>query len=213
MSDIAFFVPRKQGEFVLVEKKSRFIGSVWKISSEEEGKALLEMTRKQYHDASHHCWCYRMDEMLQRYSDDGEPQGTAGLPMLRVFEMEKVREVCCVVTRYFGGTELGTGGLARAYSQCAKGALDSAGLSYYEILREISVILSYGLLETVEKVVAIHGGVVLHKEFGADVELMAHLPLHQCGVFLEDLNNQTCGQVLAEELEEVRALVPLEEEL
>lgn len=204
-----FFVPSGYGTFELVEKKSRFIGEVWQVQSEEEAKAHLEATRKKYHDARHHCWCYHFDERLLRCSDDGEPQGTAGQPMLNVFVQEKVQEVCCVVTRYFGGTLLGPGGLVRAYSHCAKGALEVAGLSRYEMLGEFSIICPYPLFETVQKLVSEQNGVVSNTDYGVDVELTVQIPLECVGAFLSALTEKTSGQVLAEAVGEVAQLLPV----
>ena len=111
-----------------MEKRSRFIGQVWRVETEEEARERVEQVRKKYHDARHHCWCYLLREGgVLRYSDDGEPQGTAGQPMLNVFQKEGVANAVCVVTRYFGGILLGTGGLTRAYGSTAKLALDGAG--------------------------------------------------------------------------------------
>ena len=125
-----YFVPTGASETELVEKRSRFLGHVWPVESEEEARARIEEIRKKHYDARHHCWCYRIREGgVERYSDDGEPQGTAGQPMLNVFQREGVTNVCCVVTRYFGGILLGAGGLVRAYTQSAKDALDAAASS------------------------------------------------------------------------------------
>ena len=125
-----YYIPTGRGEAELVEKRSRFIGQVWRVDSEAEARARIEEVRRQHYDARHHCWCYRIrEEGVERYSDDGEPQGTAGQPMLNVFQRENVTNVVCVVTRYFGGILLGAGGLVRAYTQSAKDALDAAGIS------------------------------------------------------------------------------------
>ena len=125
---IEYYIPTQHSQTELVEKRSRFIGQVWRVSSEEEARARIEETKKKRYDARHNCWCYRLREGgVERYSDDGEPQGTAGQPMLNVFQRENVNDVVCVVTRYFGGILLGAGGLVRAYSAAAKDALDGAG--------------------------------------------------------------------------------------
>ena len=105
-----YYIPTQAGEAELVEKRSRFIGHVWRVESEEEARARIEEMKKRYYDARHNCWCYLLREGPVRYSDDGEPQGTAGQPMLNVFQREEVTNVCCVVTRYFGGILLGAGG-------------------------------------------------------------------------------------------------------
>ena len=126
----SYIVPFGEGEAEYVEKRSRFIGRIWPVSSEEEARRRIEETRKQRYDARHHCWCYILrDGNVMRYSDDGEPQGTAGQPMLNVFLREELTNVCCVVTRYFGGILLGAGGLTRAYGCTAKLALNAAGIS------------------------------------------------------------------------------------
>ena len=121
-----FLQPAAFGESEYAEKRSRFIGSVWPIESEEDARAKIEETKRRYYDARHNCWCYLLRDGTARYSDDGEPQGTAGQPMLGVFQGGGITNVCCVVTRYFGGVLLGTGGLVRAYTAAAKQALDTA---------------------------------------------------------------------------------------
>ena len=110
-----YFVPTGENEAELVEKRSRFIGHVFPVTCEAQARACIESVRKKHYDARHHCWCFRLREGgVERCSDDGEPQGTAGQPMLNVFQREGVQNVCCVVTRYFGGILLGAGGLVRA---------------------------------------------------------------------------------------------------
>ena len=110
----------------IVEKKSRFIGEVYPVTSEEESAEILEKVKKQYCDARHHCWAYVIGEacFTERFSDDGEPGGTAGKPILEVLRGAGVTNTMIVVTRYFGGTLLGTGGLVRAYTKAAQASLD-----------------------------------------------------------------------------------------
>ena len=116
------------GEDEIVEKKSRFNASVIPVENEEEALEFIEKTKKQYWDARHNCFAYVIGErgQLQRCSDDGEPNGTAGKPMLDVLLGNELRNVAVVVTRYFGGTLLGTGGLVRAYSQAVKAGLQAS---------------------------------------------------------------------------------------
>ena len=108
-----YCVPTGAGESEYVEKRSRFLGHVRPAESEEEAKAFVAAVKKEHYDARHNCWCYIIHDGPERYSDDGEPQGTAGIPMLEVLRREGVSNVVCVVTRYFGGVLLGTGGLFR----------------------------------------------------------------------------------------------------
>ena len=113
-------VPFADAETEFTEKRSRFITNLYRVESEAEARAKIEEIRKRHYDARHHCWCYLLREGgVVRYSDDGEPQGTAGQPMLNVFQRQEVVNVCCVVTRYFGGVLLGAGGLTHAYGHAA----------------------------------------------------------------------------------------------
>ncbi len=122
----------QEGSAEIVEKKSRFIARVFPIKTEEEAAELLEKIKKQYWDARHHCWAYIIGEkqVQERFSDDGEPAGTAGKPILEVIRGQKLHNVMIIVIRYFGGTLLGTGGLVRAYTQAAReGVLESTIIS------------------------------------------------------------------------------------
>lgn len=113
------------------EKKSRFIADLIYVSSEEEAQANLEQIRKKYYDARHHCFAYRIlekDTILERASDDGEPSGTAGAPMLNLLSKNDLMNVLLVVTRYFGGILLGTGGLVRAYTGASQQAIKKASI-------------------------------------------------------------------------------------
>ena len=122
-----YYIPAQDSETEFSEKRSRFIGHVWHVETEEEAREKIAEMKAKYYDARHNCWCYLIREGgITRYSDDGEPQGTAGQPMLEVFRREGVENVCCVVTRYFGGILLGAGGLVRAYSHTCALALNAA---------------------------------------------------------------------------------------
>ena len=155
-----YYIPTGHSQTELVEKRSRFIGQVWRVSSEEEARARIEETKKKHYDARHNCWCYLIRDGAVRYSDDGEPQGTAGQPMLNVFQREGVENVCCVVTRYFGGVLLGAGGLVRAYTQSAKDALDAAGVSVVRRWVAMEVPCTYAQFEGMRREVAAFSGVV-----------------------------------------------------
>jgi uncharacterized YigZ family protein len=130
MADTSYHTVLRVGTGEIVEKKSRFIGVCAHVESEEEAAAFLNSVRKRHYDAKHHCSAMILgkDASLKRSSDDGEPQGTAGHPMLALLEGGALTDTIVVVTRYFGGTLLGTGGLVRCYSAAAKAALDDAVL-------------------------------------------------------------------------------------
>lgn len=188
-------IPTAPGEAEFQEKRSTFLGHVRPVETEDEAKAFVAAMKKQYHDARHNCWCYLLRGGVERYSDDGEPQGTAGIPMLEVFRREGVTNVVCVVTRYFGGVLLGTGGLLRAYTKSAKDALDAAGIS--AVRRWVSVALpcSYALLERMKAAVAAAGGVVSDLEYGADVVLRALLPEECTEPFRTQVRDLSAGAV------------------
>ena len=191
-----YLIPTGRAETELVEKRSRFIGQVWPVEREEEARARIEETKKKHYDARHNCWCYRIQEGgVERYSDDGEPQGTAGQPMLNVFQREGVVDVCCVVTRYFGGILLGAGGLVRAYTQSAKDALDAAGISVVRRWVAMEVPCTYAQFEGVRREVAAFGGVVEHIDYGADVLLSALLPEERAEEFAAHVLDASAGTV------------------
>ena len=124
-----YLVPAGFGEAEYIEKRSRFIGRVWPVADEAQALEHLREIREQHWDAKHNVYAYIIREGgIMRYSDDGEPGGTSGMPTLNVFRSEEIQNVCCVITRYFGGVLLGSGGLVRAYSNTAKMALDAAGI-------------------------------------------------------------------------------------
>ena len=171
-----FLVPARPAESELVVKRSRFLGHLVPVSSEDEAKAFLQEMRKRFYDARHNCWCYRIYDGPERYSDDGEPQGSAGMPMLEVFRREEIWNFCCVVTRYFGGVLLGTGGLARAYGSAAKEALALAGTRIIGEWTEIRLVCGYGMLEKILAALRAAGAVITETEYGGEVTVRASVP-------------------------------------
>ena len=207
-----YYIPTGPGEAELVEKRSRFIGRVWRVTSEEEARARIEEVRKRHYDARHHCWCYRLREGgAERYSDDGEPQGTAGQPMLNVFQREAVTDVVCVVTRYFGGILLGAGGLVRAYSRSAKDALDAAGVSVVRRWVAMEVPCTYAQFEEARREVLQFGGVVENVDYGADVLLSVLIPEERSGQFAAQLLDASAGTIQVLEAGEALKDVPWRE--
>ena len=124
-----FVTIKENVEFILTEKKSKFIANLIKIGSQEEAEEIIKKYKKQYHDARHNCIAYRVMEnkqIIEKSSDDGEPSGTAGAPMLNILQKNNLCNILIIVTRYFGGILLGTGGLVRAYSDALSGAIEIA---------------------------------------------------------------------------------------
>jgi uncharacterized YigZ family protein len=207
-----YYIPTGRGEAELVEKRSRFIGQVWRVDSEAEARARIEEVRRQHYDARHHCWCYRIrEEGVERYSDDGEPQGTAGQPMLNVFQRENVTNVVCVVTRYFGGILLGAGGLVRAYTQSAKDALDRAGISVVRRWVALEVPCAYAQFEAMRREVLAFGGVVEQVDYAADVLLSVLIPEERSAAFSAHILDVSAGTVEALEAGEQLKDVPWRE--
>ncbi|MET0016728.1 YigZ family protein [Oscillibacter sp.] len=189
-----YLVPFEDAESEFTEKRSRFISHIWRVENEAEARARIEETKKQYYDARHNCWCYLLREGgAVRYADDGEPQGTAGQPMLNVFQREEVTHVCCVVTRYFGGVLLGAGGLTRAYARGAKDALDASGVSRVSLWTLWDVPCTYPLLERVKLELAAIGGVVERADYGADISLLAAFPQGGAELFAPRLTELSAG--------------------
>lgn len=204
----SYRIPTKSGASEYVDKRSRFLGLVRPVGSEDEARTIIAACKKQYHDARHNCWCYLLRDGTERYSDDGEPQGTAGLPMLEVFKREGVENVVCVVTRYFGGVLLGTGGLLRAYTKSAKDALDAAGIAAVRRWVKLEVGCPYSLLERMKTECLSLDGAVQNVDYGADVLLSLLLPENNAEAFsarVTELSAGACSaQTVGEELMPVR---------
>ncbi len=207
-------VPAGEGEDVLIEKKSRFIGHVYPVETVEQIQEILAAQRKKYWDASHVVYAYILKDGAMRFSDDGEPQGTSGMPTLDVFRKEEVCNVLCTVVRYFGGTLLGAGGLVRAYGKTAKMALDAAGIAAMQPHLEVLVDCPYNLLEIVRKRFSAFEAAEESAEFGASVLLTLYMPTGRFADFRAEIIDLTSGVVeplageekmFARRIEEARA--------
>jgi YigZ family protein len=201
-----YLVPSEYGEDEFVEKKSRFIGRIWPVETEEEALARIQEMKKKHYDATHNCWAYIIRDGAVRFSDDGEPGGTAGMPMLQVLQREGLYNVVCVVTRYFGGILLGAGGLVRAYTKGAKIAVDAAGKSMKRVWTVLYVPCPYSFYERVRLEAEAFGGIVRKADFGAEVELELLFPEAKTQEFLDRLTDMTAGTVESMEIgQEYRA--------
>lgn len=168
----------------IVEKRSRFIAAVMPVESEEEAQARLEEIRKKHRDARHNIFAYIIEETgLERCSDDGEPAGTAGVPVLNILKREGLSNVLVVVTRYFGGILLGTGGLVHAYSKAAKAGLDAAGAIEMQLCREVKVKCEYTLLGKIQNELSAFRLIRGETAYAEDAELVLYLPLNDAERF------------------------------
>ena len=168
-----YLTVRETGKGEYEEKKSRFLGEAVHIESEEEAAAYIARTRKTYYDARHHCyaWVLGEDGARRKSSDDGEPPGTAGQPILKVIEGSGATNVLVVVTRYFGGTLLGTGGLVRAYTQAARAAMESAQIVRMCLCRKLMATVEYGMLDRLLYELRRDGIEMGETQYGAQVTL------------------------------------------
>ncbi len=181
------------GRAEVVEKRSRFLAVAAPVSAAEEALALVQQARAEHHDARHHCFAYLLKGGEKRYSDDGEPQGTAGMPILDVLERRGVVDCAVVVTRYFGGTLLGTGGLVRAYSAAATGALDAAPPLAMARFVAGSLQCTYTEYGRIPAIIAGLNGLVRDSVFGADVTVTFYLPAGREAALCDQLREYTCG--------------------
>lgn len=208
-----YLVPTGFGEDEFIEKKSRFIGRVWPVETEEEALSRIQQMKKQHYDATHNCWAYIIHGGAVRFSDDGEPGGTAGMPMLQVLQREGIHNVVCVVTRYFGGILLGAGGLVRAYTKSAKIAVDAAGKSIKRVWAVLYVPCPYSFYERVKLEVDAFGGILRSTEFGAEVDMEILFSEANAQPFLSRLTDITSGTVEGMEIgQEYRAMPVCKEE-
>ena len=205
-----YLVPSGFGEDEFVEKKSRFIGRIWQVDTEEEALKKIQDMKKQHYDATHNCWAYIIKDGALRFSDDGEPGGTAGMPMLQVLQREGLFNVVCVVTRYFGGILLGSGGLVRAYTRGTKIAVDAAGKSMKRVWKVLYLPCPYSFYDRVKLEIADFGGLIRKTDFGAEVELELLLPEAQTEPFLVQLTDMTSGTVEAMEIGSEYRAFPVE---
>ena len=206
-----FRVPFAAGESEFTEKRSRFIGHLKPVETEAEAQDYIREMKKKYYDARHNCWCYLIGDSLVRYGDDGEPQGTAGQPMLNVFQRENVTNAVCVVTRYFGGILLGAGGLSRAYTKGAKDVLVAAGAATMGLWTQVKMDCSYPLLERVKGEIAAKDGLLDDVQYGAAIEITASLPDGQVQPLQDRLTELSAGGMILEKLGQAYRPGPREE--
>lgn len=158
----------------LEEKKSIFIGHATPVRNEDEARAFIESKRREYHDAKHNCYAYLLNNgAVARYSDDGEPSGTAGVPILNVVKMSGATDLAVVVTRYFGGILLGAGGLVRAYTSAAKIAVDASGLAVFEEYSLAKITVTYSDYQRLTVALARIGATEENCDFGENVTLIS----------------------------------------
>lgn len=193
-----YLVPTGDSETEFIERRSKFIGRIWLTETEEEAVAHIKKMREQHWDATHNVYAYIIRDGATRYSDDGEPQGTAGMPVLEVLRRENLFNVCCVVTRYFGGILLGAGGLVRAYAHSAKLAVDAAGISIKRVWTNVDIPVPYNLFERVKIELGNFDGVVTDVEYSANVLIHAIIPEASAEDFIKRIMDISAGKTSVE---------------
>ena len=207
-----YLVPTGFGEDEFTEKKSRFIGRIWPVESEEEAMERVRQMEKECAGAAHNCWAYIIKNGPTRFSDNGEPGGTAGLPMTLVLQKEQLFNVVCVVTRYFGGILLGSGGLVRAYTKAAKIAVNAAGKSMKRVWSVLYLPCPYTYYERVKLEVAAFGGMIRDTQFGAEVEMEILVAEADGPRFLERITDMTAGTVEGMETKKIYRAFPVSDQ-
>ena len=207
-----YLIPACEVRNEIVVVNSRFIASLAPVFSVEEARSFIHRIRQEFADASHHVPAYLVgggDTVIAHCSDDGEPSGTAGRPALAVLSGSGLGDVAVVVTRYFGGTKLGTGGLVRAYSEAVRQVVECVPRAERIATHTVMMALPYRLLERVRQAVGNHHGQVLDETFTADVTLTALLPQADLPAFQEALRDLSAGVLQAEVIESGERLVPI----
>lgn len=187
-----------------IEKKSEFIGYLCPVQTEEQAVAFIEEIRAMHRKATHNCYAYILRENnAARHSDDGEPGGTAGVPIYEVLRKEGLTDVCCVVTRYFGGVLLGAGGLVRAYTKGAKDAVDAAQIKCMAEAVKLAVTVDYGLYGRLAQVFADFDARVENERFADNVRIVLHIRAENSQKLTDKLVDVCNGAVSVEEIEKL----------
>ena len=186
-----------------IEKRSKFIGHICAVTTEEEALSFIGGVKKKYFDATHNIYAYVLREgQIRRFSDDGEPQGTAGIPTLEVLLKEEIVDCVVVITRYFGGTMLGAGGLTRAYSHTAKEAILAGEIVEMAPFLMYQTECNYNQYEKIQSLIHKFSGKIINSEFLAEVLLELAIPKQFESSFLKELNEGTNGSVLLKYVDE-----------
>jgi len=196
---------KQYGEGEIEEKKSRFLGKIKPVETEEEAVAFIESIKKQYWDARHNCYAFIIGEHSEsiRCSDDGEPSGTAGKPMLEVLQNNGLKNVVAVVTRYFGGTLLGTGGLVRAYTQATQAALAEAQIATMTLMSVLTVQTDYNAIGKIKYMFAQADTLIMGEEYGLDVAVTIAVPVAEKEAMQKKIIEATNGKATIEEKEQI----------
>lgn len=195
MPDIKIKRLKNTAQIEFTEKKSLFIGYAISVSSEEEAQAIIKQKKKEYADATHNVYAYMIGDSIARYSDDNEPQGTAGMPTLNSIRMSGISDVLVVVTRYFGGILLGAGGLVRAYSTAASMALEEGGITVYENYSVFEIKCPYSDYGKLSTELTLYDAIIDNTEFADEVTLKFAIKNDIASKFTENITDIFAGRL------------------
>jgi len=193
-----YYTIKKSGYHEVIIQKSRFIGHVKRVQNEGDAQQFIQEIQKEHHSATHNCFAYIIGDhdQFQKANDDGEPSGTAGIPMLEVLKRLSLKNTVIVITRYFGGIKLGAGGLIRAYSSVTSDTINHIGIVKRELMQGYAVQIEYPLLGRVENHLKESSFIIEHIHYLENVEIIVYVPIEQQDAFKAELINVTNGQAL-----------------
>ncbi|HLQ84038.1 MAG TPA: YigZ family protein [Pseudogracilibacillus sp.] len=193
-----YYTVNSFGSKEILIQKSRFIGYVKRAETEQEAQDFIYEIKKKHHDATHNCSAYLIGENdeIQKANDDGEPSGTAGIPMLEVLKKQQLKDTVVVVTRYFGGVKLGAGGLIRAYGSTTSEAIKKTGVVKRQLMQGYSIIIEYPLLGTLENELRNSDHIIESINYLDKVELIVYVHINDINNFLEWITNLTSDKAI-----------------
>jgi len=193
-----YLTVKEYAESQFKEKGSKFIGRIYPVQSREEAEGQLEALRKEYYDATHHCSAFRIgigDQAIFHYDDDGEPSGTAGKPIYQAITGAELTNVLIIVTRYYGGTKLGTGGLIRAYGGSAKMTIEAAEIVKRVLKNRVRIQTTYDDISIVMRLIDQFDGTIAEQDYGKEIEMTVKVRRSEVENFREQLVEQTAGRI------------------
>ncbi len=200
----SYFTVKKTSTHEIIIQKSRFIGFVYRVSTEKEVQSIIQKVKKQHHQANHHCYAFVIGEHneIQKANDDGEPGGTAGMPILNVLKNHDLKNTLVIVTRYFGGTKLGAGGLIRAYSKSTSLAIQSAGIVKCQRMERCSITINYTLFGKIENHLVNSEYLIENIQYSENVTMIVLVKVNDVERFTNEIINMTSNQMTMHKLGE-----------
>jgi uncharacterized YigZ family protein len=199
-----YLTVKQEGSFEIIIQKSRFIGHVKRTETEQEAQDFIQEIKKKHNAANHNCSAYMIGEnnLIQKAQDDGEPSGTAGVPMLEVLKKKDLKDTTVVVTRYFGGVKLGAGGLIRAYSKGTSEVINHVGIVNRQLMKHLTVTVDYSLIGKLENELRSSSYLLEGIDYLENVTFHVYVARNQLGTFKEWIVNSTSDQAVIKEVEE-----------